>query len=181
MSVPDTVRHGASQVIFESYPIVGYNFRMTDIQAAVGREQFKRLPEIIEKRRNLAARYKSLLAKMPGIGLPEEPEWARSTWQSFCVRLPEGSDQRKTMQFMLDEGIATRRGVMCSHREESYPKGTWSCAGRKGGCDCSSGSCQKLKRSEAAQDNAIILPLFPQLSFEEQDFIVDSLLRALNT
>jgi perosamine synthetase len=181
MSVPDTVRHGSNQVIFESYPIVAYNYRMTDIQAAVGREQFKRLPEIIEQRRKLAVRYKSLLAKMPGIGLPEEPEWARSTWQSFCVRLPEGSDQRKTMQFMLDEGIATRRGVMCSHREDSYPKGTWSCAGRKGGCDCSSGSCQKLKRSEAAQDNAIILPLFPQLSFEEQDFIVDSLLRALNT
>jgi perosamine synthetase len=180
MSVPDTVRHGASQVIFESYPIVGYNFRMTDIQAAVGREQFKRLPEIIEKRRNLAVRYKALLAKILGIGLPEEPEWARSTWQSFCIRLPKGVDQRKTMQFMLDEGIATRRGVMCSHREESYPKGTWSCAGRKDGCDCGASSCQKLKHSEAAQDNAIILPLFPQMSFEEQDFVVDALVRALN-
>ena len=47
MSVPDTVRHGANQVIFEAYPVVGYNYRMTDIQAAVGREQLKRLPEII--------------------------------------------------------------------------------------------------------------------------------------
>ena len=51
MSVPDTVRHGASQVIFESYPIVGYNYRMTDIQAAVGREQLKRLPGIVAERR----------------------------------------------------------------------------------------------------------------------------------
>ena len=51
MSIPDTVRHGASQVVFESYPILGYNYRLTDIQAAVGREQLKRLPEIVGSRR----------------------------------------------------------------------------------------------------------------------------------
>ena len=44
MSVPDTVRHGAKSVIFEEYPIVGFNYRMTDIQAAVGRVQLERLP-----------------------------------------------------------------------------------------------------------------------------------------
>ncbi len=48
MSVPDTVRHGSREVIFESYPMLGFNYRMTDIQAAVGREQLKRLPEIVE-------------------------------------------------------------------------------------------------------------------------------------
>ena len=51
MSVPDTVRHGSREVIFESYPEVGFNYRMTDIQAAVGREQLKRLPEIVDRRR----------------------------------------------------------------------------------------------------------------------------------
>ncbi len=179
MSVPDTVRHGASQVIFESYRIVGYNFRMTDIQAAVGREQLKRLPDIIEKRRQLATRYKSLLGKISGIGLPEEPEWARSTWQSFCVRLPNGYDQRKVMQAMLDAGVATRRGVMCSHREAAYPAETWSCAGREGECDCAVGCCQKLKHSEEAQDETIILPLFPQMSDQEQNEVVNALCGAL--
>jgi dTDP-4-amino-4,6-dideoxygalactose transaminase len=179
MSVPDTVRHGASQVIFESYPIVGYNFRMTDIQAAVGREQLKRLPEIIDKRRDLASRYKSLLAEIPGLGLPVEPEWAHSTWQSFCVRLPMGSDQRQVMQSMLDDGVATRRGVMCSHREVAYPANTWSCAGRAEGCDCTVGFCQHLRNSEEAQDHTIILPLFPQISHEQQDFVVKSLHDAL--
>jgi len=180
MSVPDTVRHGASQVIFESYPIVGYNFRMTDIQAAVGKEQLKRLPEIIGKRRELADRYKSLLTRIPGLGLPEEPEWARSTWQSFCVRLPEGKDQRQVMQYMLDVGVATRRGVMCAHREAAYPPETWACAGRKTGCNCTVGYCQKLKHSQEAQEQAIILPLFPQLTFEEQDSVVAALIAALN-
>lgn len=180
MSVPDTVRHGSSQVIFESYPIVGYNFRMTDIQAAVGREQFKRLPEIVQNRRELASRYKALLAKIPGIGLPKEPEWARSTWQSFCIRLPEGVDQRSVMQSMLDDGVATRRGVMCSHREASYPAETWSCAGKNQACSCiSKEQCEKLKHSEEAQDQTIILPLFPQMLNDEQDYVIDSLSRAL--
>ena len=180
MSVPDTVRHGASQVIFESYPIVGYNFRMTDIQAAVGREQLKRLPEIITQRRNLASRYKTLLADIPELGLPVEPDWARSTWQSFCIRLPIESDQRQVMQSMLDAGVATRRGVMCSHREAAYPANTWSCNGRSEGCDCTAGFCLRLRHSQDAQDHTIILPLFPQMTHEQQDFVVHALQEALD-
>lgn len=179
MSVPDTVRHGASQVIFESYPIVGFNFRMTDIQAAVGREQLKRLPEIVGKRRDLASRYKSLLSEIPGLDLPVEPDWARSTWQSFCIRLPIGADQRQVMQSMLDAGVATRRGVMCSHREIAYPANTWSCAGRAGGCACTAASCKGLRHSEEAQDHTIILPLFPQMSLEQQDYVIKELHDAL--
>src|SRR3989441_2841672 len=74
MSVPDTVRHAANQVIFESYPILGYNYRMTDIQAAVGREQLRRLPEIFAARRAMADRYTSLLSRVPGLGVPHEPQ-----------------------------------------------------------------------------------------------------------
>src|SRR5215469_3066345 len=120
MSVPDTVRHGSAQVIFESYPLVGYNYRMTDIQAAVGREQLKRLPEIVAGRRALAKRYSELLANNIGLESPTEPDYARSNWQSYCVRLPSHCDQRAIMQSMLDAGIATRRGIMCSHREAVY-------------------------------------------------------------
>ena len=179
MSVPDTVRHGASQVIFESYPIVGYNYRMTDIQAAVGREQLKRLPDIVQKRRDLVARYKSLLAAIPSLGLPEEPGWARSTWQSFCVRLPKGKDQQQVMQAMLDEGVATRRGIMNSHREVAYSRQTWSCAGRRDNCECAEATCQKLHNSEGAQDQTIILPLFPEMTFAEQEKVVRTLHNAL--
>src|SRR6185295_713514 len=106
MSVPDTVRHGAARVIFESYGSVGFNYRMTDIQAAVGREQLKRLPEVISKRRELAERYRERLRGIPGLELPHEPGYARSNWQSFCVRLPKGTDQRAVMQYALDRGVA---------------------------------------------------------------------------
>ncbi len=175
MSVPDTVRHGAKQVIFESYPMLGYNYRMTDIQAAVGREQLKRLPEIVERRRYLAQRYQELLADVPGLKLPTEPAWAKSNWQSFCVRLPEKCDQVQVMQAMLDAGVSTRRGIMCTHREPAYSIEAWSCGIDRDVCDCQQGSCQRLTESEQAQDRAIILPVFHQMTEQEQDRVIELL------
>ncbi len=177
MSVPDTVRHGAKQVIFESYPMLGYNYRMTDIQAAVGREQLKRLPEIVSRRRYLAARYQELLADIPGLELPTEPEWAKSNWQSYCVRLPNGCNQVQVMQGMLDAGVSTRRGIMCAHREPAYKYEKWSCGIEQTDCSCQPGNCDRLIESEQAQDRAIILPLFHQMSESEQDYSVKVLRR----
>ncbi|BAY31544.1 DegT/DnrJ/EryC1/StrS aminotransferase [Nostoc carneum NIES-2107] len=179
MSVPDTVRHGAKQVIFESYPMLGYNYRMTDIQAAVGREQLKRLPEIVERRRYLAQRYQELLADIPGLKLPTEPTWAKSNWQSFCVRIPEKCDQVQVMQAMLDAGVSTRRGIMCTHRELAYQKEAWSCGVVQADCNCDIGTCQRLTESEQAQERAVILPLFHQMTEPEQDRVVDELKKAV--
>jgi len=161
MSVPDTVRHASSQVVFEEYPIVGFNYRMTDIQAAIGREQLRRLPEIVERRRTLAARYHAALAGHPRVIVPHEPDWARSNWQTYAVRL-RGAEQRPVMQRMLDDGVATRRGVMNAHLEAAYPPGTWRAAGA-------------LPRSEEAQATALVLPLFHQMTDGEQERVVASL------
>lgn len=166
MSVPDTVRHSASQVVFEEYPELGFNYRMTDIQAAVGREQLARLDAVIARRRALAARYRELLAGVPGLGLPAEPGWARSNYQSFCVRLPQGADQRAVLQALLDEGVSARRGIMNAHREPAYAREPWRSG--PGG----------LAESERAQDGAIILPLFHQLSDAEQAHVAGALARA---
>jgi dTDP-4-amino-4,6-dideoxygalactose transaminase len=167
MSIPDTVRHGANRVIFEEYPELGYNCRLTDIQAAVGREQLKKLPEILVRRRSLAGRYRKLLANIEGLALPVEPDWARTNWQSFCVRLPEACDQGAIMQTLLDQGIATRRGIMNAHRERAYPEGTW----RPGG---------PLTESEAAQDHCIILPLYHDMTETDQDRVAAALQSALS-
>jgi dTDP-4-amino-4,6-dideoxygalactose transaminase len=174
MSMPDTVRHSSPQVMFESYPELGFNYRMTDIQAAIGREQLKRLPASISRRRESAARYRQLLADMPGLILPSEPDWARTNWQSYCVRLPENTDQRLIMQHMLDDGIATRRGIMCSHLEPAYQvPGTWRCS--QAGCKPGK-SCPDLIQSERAQNEGIILPLFSDIT-EDQRVRVASALR----
>jgi perosamine synthetase len=160
MSVPDTVRHGSPQVIFEDYLVVGYNYRMTDMQAAVGRKQLMKLPDIVARRRTLASRYAELLGNIEGLRLPFEPDWARSNWQSYCVRLPDRVDQRAVMQSLLDRGIATRRGIMCSHREKPY-------AGEK--------PLHDLRQSELAQDHAILLPIYAQMNEEDQIRVADEL------
>ncbi len=153
MSVPDTIRHGSPQVIFEDYLTVGFNYRMTDIQAAVGRKQLEKLPDIVARRRALASRYGELLGNIEGLRLPFEPSWARSNWQSYCVRLPDHVDQRAVMQSLLDQGIATRRGIMCSHRERPYAD-----AERR----------FELRQSELAQDHSILLPIYAQMNEKQQ-------------
>jgi perosamine synthetase len=164
MSVSDTVRHGSPQVVFEDYHAIGYNYRMTDIQAAIGRKQLDRLPELVSRRRALAARYQELLGNIESLLLPLEPEWARSNWQSYCVRLPDWVDQKAIMQTLLDQGIATRRGIMCSHREPCYADDI---------------PRHDLCQSELAQDHAILLPLYAQMTEEEQVSVANALRDAL--
>jgi perosamine synthetase len=165
MSVPDTVRHGSTKVIFEDYLVVGFNYRMTDVQAAVGRKQLERLPELIARRRALASRYGELLGNIEGLILPAEPEWARSNWQSYCVRLPGRVDQKEVMQKLLDQGIATRRGIMCSHREAPY-------ANEKQRLD--------LCQSELAQDRSILLPIYAQMKEEDLEQVAGALRSEVN-
>src|SRR6202030_2578800 len=154
MSVTDTVRHSSGDVIFETYSEIGYNYRLTDVQAAIGREQLKRLPELVNRRRELASGDAKLLRDIPDLRLPVEPEWARSNWQSYCVRLPATMPQKRVMQCMLDGGIATRRGIMCAHREPAYQKEAWRSAGL-------------LTQSERAQEQCILLPLYHELAHGE--------------
>jgi perosamine synthetase len=176
MSMPDTVRHASPQVMFESYPELGFNYRLTDIQAAIGREQLKRLPEALSLRRQLAARYRRLLSDIPGLILPAEPDWARTNWQSYCLRLPANTNQHRVMQQMLDEGIATRRGIMCAHLEPTYhDPTTWRCA--QAGCK-PGGSCPNLAESERAQCEGVILPLFSQMTEEQQVRVASALRQA---
>lgn len=166
MDVADTVRHGSDRVILEEYTELGFNYRMTDLQGAVGREQLKRLPAIIERRRVQAERYCELLADVPGLTLPVEPTWAHSNWQSFCVVLPPGCSQREVMQAMRDSGVSTRRGIMCAHREPAYAREPWL-AGPSG-----------LPRSEEAQDRGLILPLYHELTADEQEMVTRALREA---
>jgi dTDP-4-amino-4,6-dideoxygalactose transaminase len=165
MSIADSMRHEARKVVFKDHPIKGFNYRMTDIQAVVGRQQLRRLPEILLRRRELAARYATLLGDIEGLQVPRQPVWAKSNWQNYCVRLVAGSDrQRSVMQAMLHDGITTRRGIMCAHLEQAYRDRS---------------PRHSLYESERARDECILLPLYPQMTDDEQDRIVFSLRRAL--
>ena len=165
MSVPDTVRHAAQRVITEQYVCVGYNYRMTDIQAAVGIEQMKRLDWIVARRRELAARYTEALKGHPWLRPPWVPDYAEPNFQSYAVQLtdaaPLGRDE--LMQRLLDQGIATRRGIMLTHREPAY-------AGHP--------LPAPLQQSEQASDRSTLLPLFPQMTAAELDTVLAALRQA---
>jgi perosamine synthetase len=161
MSVSDTTRHSSKQVVFEEYPEVGFNYRLTDIQAAIGCVQMTRLPGLLERRRTLAARYTAAIKEIPGLLPPYIPEEARSNFQSYAVRVtPKFPMQRDAlMQGLLERGISTRRGIMNSHQEAAY-------AGQRR---------WRLPNSEAARDHCILLPLFHQLTDDEQSYVIDQL------
>jgi perosamine synthetase len=164
MSIPGVVRDRAATVIFEDYPVLGYNYRMTDVQAAIGRSQLRRLPPIVARHRALAERYRHLLQQMTDVCPPAEPPWARSNWQRYCIRLPAGAAQRAVMQVMLRSGVATGRGVMCAHLEPA-------CA--------TIPRHQPLTVSEQAQAECVLLPVFPQMTDLEQDHVVAALQEAI--
>ena len=159
MTVSDTTRHQSASVVFEQYLEPAYNYRLTDLQAAVGRPQVARLEAIVGERRRLAARYISALASNPVLEPPREEAWSRSNWQSFPVFLRDeaGMTQVAVMQRLLDRGIACKRGVGNAHQEPAYAgRGRWS-----------------LPRSEWLRDHTILLPLFHGMTPLEQDRVIE--------
>jgi dTDP-4-amino-4,6-dideoxygalactose transaminase len=167
MSVSDVVRHTSERITFEDYSVLGYNYRMTDIQAAVGRAQLQRLPEILERRRLLASGYQVLLSTLPEIRVPHEPSFARTNWQSFWVELPERKSQAAIMQFLLDQGVTTRRGIGNAHSEPAYS----SLGAYRAG--------SSLENSERLKNRVILLPLFHGMTADDQEFVVSQLRNAL--
>lgn len=163
MSLSDLARHSASKVVVETYDEAGFNYRMTDVQAAIGRVQLTRLGGIVARRQELAARYATLLSAIPGVAVPVQPEWARSNWQSYTVGLPDGADREAVMQAMLDSGVATRRAVMSSHLEKPWR------GARRG----------DLSRSERVSATHVILPLFDAMTDADQVTVADALADAL--
>lgn len=161
MSVNDRVRHESKTVIFEDHVEVGYNYRMTDIQAAVGIQQLAKLDWIVEERRKIAFYYLDKLKDINWITLPYEPENCYSNYQSFCLTIKDNApiNRNDLMQKFLDEGIATRRGVMTAHRETAY-KNTGN---------------YYLPISEKLHDTTIVIPLYVPMYMADVDSVIDVL------
>jgi perosamine synthetase len=158
MNVGAAERHASQQPVIEHYLEVGYNYRMTDMQAAVGLVQLAKLGRQIERRRELAARYQRLLADIPGLVTIRDPGYGATNYQSFWVMLPDGFPVSRDdlMRMLADAGVSARRGIMAAHLEPAY-------AGVP---------CPPLPVTERVTAGSVILPLFHELAEEEQDLIV---------
>ncbi|MFN8295946.1 MAG: DegT/DnrJ/EryC1/StrS family aminotransferase [Chitinophagales bacterium] len=161
MSVNDRVRHESSKIIFEDHVELGYNYRMTDIQAAVGIKQLEKLDFIISERRKVAQKYHQAFNNINTIRLPIEQDGYFSNYQSYSIYLkPECRISRNDlMQAMLDKGISTRRGIMTSHRETAY-------------AEYSKGV--SLPVSEDASDRSIILPLYYPMEQKDINYVIET-------
>jgi dTDP-4-amino-4,6-dideoxygalactose transaminase len=168
MNVPDTARHGARKVIIEEYPVMGYNYRLTDLQAAVGIEQMARLDGLVRARVELAMRYNRLLSEFQWLQPPYIPSYADPNFQSYAVSLSDDCPVTRdsVWQTLLDNGVAAKRGIMTTHRERAYTE-TYG--------------HQSLPVTEKASDNSLLLPLYPQLTEAEQDQVVAALEKALRS
>jgi perosamine synthetase len=161
MSLSDVVRHNAMQITTETYDEVGFNFRMTDMQAAVGITQLGRLSDFLQRRRYLAARYTEALQTLPWLRTPMAPANCRHNYQSYLVRLVGAFAARRDaiMQELLEKNISTRRAIMAIHREPPYRSERWD---------------HTLPQTNLATDTALILPLFHQMTESEQDYIIET-------
>ncbi len=162
MTTSDLARHQSQSVLTEGYDEVGYNYRMTDLQAAVGLVQLGRLDGFLARRRALALRYSEELARLGWLIPPQEPSGCRHNYQSYMMRLrPDAPVSRDAlMQALLDRGISTRRGIMAIHREPPYRDPRWD---------------EELVHTNAVTDQAIILPLFHQMTEQEQDRVIEGI------
>lgn len=162
MSVNDRVRHNSTTVIIEDHLEIGYNYRLTDIQAAVGIKQLERLDWIIFERSKIAQKYNKAFKDIKSVRLPVEPEGYTTNWQSYVIYLNKDCkvQRNELMQKLLDLEISTRRGVMTSHRETAYKNHKL---------------VSPLPLSEDASDNSIVLPLYVPMKDEEVEFVIDSI------
>lgn len=155
-------RDTSRKVMIESYPLVGYNFRMSDIHAALGLSQFSRIQKMLDARLHLAHRYNTAFKDHPRIVTPFVPEGYYHTYQSYMIRVK--ANRNKIMQQLLDAGISTRAGVMATHLEKPYrtmyPK-------------------LHLPETEKAAAGTIILPLYPKMSKTDQNTVIQQLQKAI--
>jgi len=163
MSLSDVVRHSARRIVTETYDEVGFNYRMTDMQAAIGISQLDRLDDLLARRRYLADRYKQALQDVGWLQVPTVPANCLHNYQSYMVRLIGHMTPKRDaiMQDLLEKNISTRRAIMAIHREKPYRSERWD-------------NC--LPNTDLATDTGLILPLFHQMTDVEQDYITESLL-----
>ena len=161
-NISDHVRHQAAGTVFEQYVELGYNYRMTDMQAAMGIEQLRKLDAFIDERREQAMRYDEAFAGLTGVVTPPNPPYTRHTYQSYWLRfLPESGVRRDDLlRALVARGISCRRGIPPAHLEPMYARvGPVS-----------------LPVSEALGEQVMFLPIFNGLTGAQQQLVIDSIM-----
>ena len=159
MTVSAADRHLSVLPPAEEYSEVGFNFRMTDLQAAVGLVQLRKLPAIVARRREIATRYRAGIRGVEGLRTVGDPDYGTGNVQSFWVEVQDGypTDRDGLLVALAEADISARRGIMSTHRQPPYRD------------LAASGS---LPITEHLTDNTLILPVYHTLSNADQDRVI---------
>ncbi|MEB7505209.1 DegT/DnrJ/EryC1/StrS family aminotransferase [Arthrobacter koreensis] len=146
----------------EAYTEVGYNYRMTDLQAAVGLVQLERLDAVVRRRRELAAGYAKAFAEIEFLRPVEDPPWGESNFQSYWIEvLPGfGTDRNGVLEALARQEISARRGIMAAHLEPAYRNRDTGTA--------------SLEATERLSAGTLILPLFHEMTESEQARVIET-------
>lgn len=160
MDVSAADRHRSTLPPAEQYIEVGYNYRMTDMQAAVGIVQLGRLEAIIRRRRQIAVTYQRAFARISGVRCVADPAWGTGNYQSFWIEIADGfpMDREGLLAHLADRDISARRGIMAAHRQPAYADHAHA----------------PLPITELLTDRTLILPVFHQMTEEEQQRVIDA-------
>ncbi|KQT91957.1 glutamine--scyllo-inositol aminotransferase [Marmoricola sp. Leaf446] len=160
MSVSAAARHATVLASPEEYAEVGFNFRMTDLQAAVGIVQLGRLPEVVARRRELAASYAKAIHEISGLRPVTDPEHGTSNFQSYWVEVGDDypTDREGLLARLAEADISARRGIMAAHRQPAHAH-----------------VGAHLPVTDLLTDRTLILPLFHQMSESDQARVLEVL------
>jgi perosamine synthetase len=168
MTLTDFDRTNSTKPVIEGYELIGYNMRITDIQAAVAVVQFGRIAEMLRLRKLAADTYKKHLEQNSSIILPVEPQDCQGNWQSYMIRLADECPLsiEDVMAGMLQQGVPTRRGVMAAHTEECYLNKNIAVT-------------PPLPVTEHLLRRNLLLPIHPGLTVEQATYVAQSLTEVL--
>lgn len=155
------VRQGANRLEIPEFAELGYNYKLSDILAAVGVVQLTRLEGLLAQRHRLADRYRGLLADISGVHVPVIPADRKATWQTYAVTLAPGRDRDRTVLNLRSQGIGSTIGTYALHQQPVYD------------------SRQSCPNSATLFRQHLALPMFPGLTDEDQDRVVEALQVAL--
>jgi perosamine synthetase len=159
-SVSALSRHEARGIVFEEYAELGFNYRMSDVQAAIGVAQLAKLDALLARRKTIADRYDQAFRPLAEVQVPARPAYAEHAFQSYGLLLTSGCrrDRDEVLRALADRGISCRRGIPPIHREPFYQR-------RFG-----PGS---LPVTEEIASRSLFLPMYASLTTADQDRVIE--------
>ncbi len=155
--------HGGTRVAGRfTFEDCGFNYRMSDLLAAIGVAQMRKLEEIIHRKRKLGAQLSASLRNMDGVSLPNDPTWGTHTYQSFVIRLAPDLDRDAIIPKLRELGVETTIGTYALHREPAF-------SGRFGY------RIGDIPNSNSAFEQTLTLPLHPQMIDEDLRWIASAI------